>query len=241
MNFRRLRKVIFPAVAVLLSVPGAVRAANHTYNIDTPTTGMLDYGSYDLSFRLISQGGIIPRLTFGVFRIINLGMGWELDKVIGQEDVVVSPPTVFVKIRPFRGGAVLPAFSFGYDGQGYFYDKDRNEYIEEEKGVYFVFGREYFFPGFEINVGANMNDFRTNKVYGFLGASINLEDKFLFIAEYDNVNTFPEARINAGVRFAIVDSLSIDLAGRDIGTSRLSDGTNRPAERIIRLNYNGKF
>jgi len=206
-----------------------------TYIVDTPSVGMLDYGAYDLNFRLFSNGGILTRLDFGVFRIVNLGFGWEVSNVIGTQDMSAAPPEVYLKIKPFSSGLILPDFAFGYDGQGYFYDKNQSAFGQKEKGIFIVFGRELFFSGLNMNCGANMNDFKSNQVFGFINMDLNLEDKLSLLAEYDNINYLPNSRLNAGIRFFITNDLSIDLAGRDIGAS------GRTAERIIRIAYRGKF
>jgi len=214
---------------------GSETASESTYVIDTPTVGMLDYGGYDLNFRLFSDGGILTRLNFGVFQIVNLGFGWELAKVIGTQDITVGPPALYLKIKPFAGGMVMPAFAFGYDGQGYFYDKNLGAFAQKEKGIFFVFGREFFFPGLEMNFGANMNDFKTGRVYGFANMDFNIEEKFYFLSEFDNVNYIPDSRLNLGIRFFITSDLSIDVAGRDLGAA------DRKPERIVRIAYRGKF
>jgi hypothetical protein len=196
---------------------------------------MLDYGAYDLNFRLFSGGGILTRLNFGVFKIVNLGFGWELANVIGTQDISVAPPALSVKIKPFSGGMILPSIAFGYDGQGYFYNKNTNDFTQKERGIFVLFGREFFFPGLELSFGANMNDFKTNTVYGFTNMNINIDDKLYLLAEYDNVNYFPTSRLNLGIRFFITNDLGIDLAGRDIGAA------DRQAERIVSIDYRGKF
>ncbi len=226
------------AAALLVFVFTMVEAAESlepTRIIDTPAVGMLDYGAYDLNFRLFNEGGILTRLDFGVFKIVNVGFGWEVSNAIGSQDITVAPPALSLKIKPFSGGMILPAFAFGYDGQGYSYNKSSGTYTEKEKGIFVVFGREYFFPGFEMNFGANMNDFKTNTIYGFASVNFNLEEKFYFLAEYDNVNYLPDSRLNLGVRFFVTNYLSIDIAGRDMGAS------GRQAERILRIGYLGKF
>ena len=230
------RKILLAGLLLLISslpLHSAVSEASHC--IDSPTVGLLDYGGYDLSFRLFTDGGILTRLNFGVFSIVNLGFGWELTKVIGNQDITVGPPALSLKIKPYAGGMILPAIAFGYDGQGYFYDKTSSKFLQKEKGIFLVFGRELFFPGFELNFGANMNDFEANKVYGFTNMSINLEDKFYFLAEYDNIHYLPASRLNLGVRFFITSDLSIDLAGRDMGAG------DRIAERIVRIAYRSNF
>lgn len=225
--------VLMACIGCLLTAPSL--RAESTYVIDTPNTGLLDYGAYDLSFRLFKEGGLLTRLDFGVFKVVNLGVGWELSHAIGDQNITVSPPALYLKIRPFAGDAVLPAIAFGYDGQGYFYDKDNNQFLQKEKGMFVVIGREIIVPGLDLNLGANMADFKNNTVYGFANLTYNLEDKFMLLTEYDNVNYLPNSRLNLGVRFAITDDLSIDLAGRDIGAA------GRNAERVVRINYLGKF
>lgn len=243
MNIRSRVLSLAALIAVLCVAPVTVRAEDQRSVIDTPTTGMLGYGCYDLNFRLFSGGGILTRLNFGVFKIVNLGLGWEVNNAVGKENVVVGPPTLHLKIKPFAGGMILPAFAIGYDGQGNFYDKDRSEFIEKEKGIFIVFGRETLFPGLEMHFGANMNDFKTNTVFGFANMTINIEDTVVLLAEYDRVNYLPDSRLNAGIRFFVTDDLSIDLAARDIGagTDDADPAKDRRAERIIRVSYTGKF
>jgi hypothetical protein len=230
-----LRGALAAIIVLSMGVIPALHASSEaTYVIDTPTTGMLDYGAYDLNFRLFSEGGILTRLHFGVFKMVNLGFGWEVSRAIGTQNVTVSPPSLFLKIRPYAGGMVLPAFAFGYDGQGYFYDRDRSEYLQKEKGIFLEFGREVLLPGLVLNAGANMADFKNNTVFGFLNASFTIEEKFLFLAEYDNINYLPDSRLNAGFRLFVTDDLGVDVAARDIGAGRT-------AERILRINYVGRF
>ncbi|MBN1622174.1 MAG: hypothetical protein JW871_06250 [Endomicrobiales bacterium] len=231
----RLKKLVFIPWFLVFCFFSSVIYAESTYIIDSPTTGILDYGAYNLDFRLFSEGGVLTRLNFGVFRTINLGFGWEMKKVIGTQDISVSPPALALKIKLYEGGMKLPALVLGYDGQGYFYDNDAEEFTQKEKGIFLVAGRELFFPGFRMNIGGNMADFKTNTLYGFVNASINLEEKFELLMEYDNINCMPKNRLNVGGRIFIADYLSVDLAGRDIGAA------GRDAERIVRINYLGRF
>lgn len=226
---------ILSACMILLGSAAYAAASEQSSVIDTPTTAVLNHGQYNLNFRLFSNGGVLTRLDFGVFKIVTLGLGWELARLIGDQNVTVGPPALYFKVRPYAGGTVMPALALGYDGQGYFYDKDSRNFLQKEKGLFLVAGREVFIEGLELNLGANMNDFGAGKVYGFTSLSMNFDDTFYILGEYDNINYLPDARINAGIRFFVKKSLSIDLAGRDIGAA------GRSAERIARINYTGKF
>ncbi len=209
--------------------------ADSAYLIDTPTKGMIDYGNYNVDFRFFNTGGVLSKLTFGVFKMVNLGVGWEVDQLIGAQTPQAAPPSLYIKIKPFNGGMVLPAFAFGYDGQGYYYNKTLNQFQEKEKGIFIVFGREILVPGLTGNVGANMNDFSQDTLYGFLNLEYEIEEGFRLMAEYDNISYFPQARLNGGIRFYVSEDISIDLAGRDLGSNQ------GPSERIIKIGYNGKF
>jgi hypothetical protein len=245
-----IRKILLLSLVPLFFSMNALAAGgtNETSRvIDTPTTGMIDYGGYNLDFRLFSQGGLLTRLDFGVFKMVNLGFGWELSKVIGTENITVGPPALYLKLRPFEGGAVLPAFAIGYDGQGNFFDKTANEFTQKEKGVFIVFGREIFAPGMDFSVGANMNDFKKNNVFGFTSLAYNVEDKVAFLAEWDRVNYIPDSFVNLGLRIFVTDTLSIDVAGRDIGAYAKAPNANgvlvptRQPERIVKISYTGRF
>jgi len=122
-----------------------------------------------------------------------------------------------------------------YDGQGYYYNRDVNQFQEKEKGIFIVFGREVLVPGLNANIGANMSDFKEDKLYGFMNFDYSIEDKVDLLCEYDNVNYFPTARLNGGVRVFVSEDIFVDLAARDITSS------SGASERIIRIAYKGKF
>jgi hypothetical protein len=224
------------SVLLLCSVPLLASSSELIECIDSPTAGIHDYGAYNINFRMFTGGSILSRMNFGVFKIVNLGFGWELQQLVGNQNITVAPPTLNLKIRPYPGGLFLPALAVGYDGQGNYYDSKTNTFSEKERGVYIVLTRELLIPGFELSAGANINDFQSDTVYGIANLNINMENVFVIMAEYDNIHYAPENRINGGFRFALTDDLSIDLAGRDLaGSGPLAK------ERLIRVNYTGRF
>jgi hypothetical protein len=235
MNILRHRVAIV-CIVLLCAVNLYAKSTELIECIDSPTAGIYDYGAYDINFRLFSGGSMLSRMNFGVFKIVNLGFGWELQQLTGNQNITVAPPTLNLKLRPYPGGIILPALAIGYDGQGYYFNADSNEFGQKARGVYVVLTRELLIPGFELSTGANMNDFKSDVVYGFANLNINLENVFVIMAEYDNIHYGPENRLNGGFRFALTDDLSIDLAGRDLtGTGPLAK------ERLIRIYYTGRF
>ncbi|MFC1500902.1 hypothetical protein ACFL58_00425 [Elusimicrobiota bacterium] len=231
------KKLFFSSFIILLffifSAP-KLNAEVSTYQIDTPTHEMLDYGSYDADFRFFTNGGVLSRFSFGVFDILNLGVGWELENFIGTQSIIISPPSMYFKVKPFEGGMVLPAIAIGYDGQGYFYDKDSGEYAQKEKGLFVVFGREIFFPYFNLNLGFNINDYQESKILSFLNFDYEIEESLMLLVELDDLGSSDDPRFNFGVRFYVAEDLAICIAGRDT----ISD---RAAERIANIKYTGRF
>ncbi|MDR2395981.1 MAG: hypothetical protein LBD57_05220 [Endomicrobium sp.] len=212
-----------------------------TYVVDTPTYGSLSYGSYDFGFRCFSSGNVLSNIDFGVFKFLNIGMSWEIDKLIGYDNIKVAIPTLNVKLKIYEGSMVLPGIAIGYDGQGYFIDTSlKSGYVQKARGLYFVLGREIFFDGFILNIGANVNDFSVVKVYGFINSMIPIFKEIMyFMTEYDNINYFPDARLNWGLKLSLSEYLDVDCIIRDCFGK--DDITRVPNERILKLSYSGKF
>ncbi|MDR1195577.1 MAG: hypothetical protein LBL00_03770 [Endomicrobium sp.] len=221
----------------------SVSLANSLYILDSPTTGILNYGSYDVSFRFFGRGSVQTRLDFGVFKFMYVGIAWELDDFIGNENAKIAVPALSVKIRLYEGNMAWPSFAIGYDGQGYFYDQDYDDdYRQRGKGLYLVAGREVFFEGLNVNLGMNMNNFKEPGVHGFVNAIIPApfaKDTFFFMAEYDNIGYFPDARLNFGLRLTLTEAVDIDFMMRDCWGKEADD--KFPNERVFKVSYSGKF
>ena len=236
-----MRKIICSFIGLLCLI--SVSSANNLYILDSPTTGILNYGSYDVSFRFFSGGSVQTRLDFGVFKFMYIGVAWEVDNFIGNTQTEVAIPALSVKVRLYEGNMTWPSVSFGYDGQGYFIHKDYDDdYMQKGRGFYIVAGREIFFEGLNFNVGINMNDFREPGILGFINTIIPApfaSDSLFFMAEYDNIGYFPDARWNFGLRFNLTDAVDIDFMMRDCWGKDAND--KLPNERVFKVSYTGKF
>ncbi len=217
--------------------------------IDVPTSQTLDKYVFHLDSRLYTDGGTQVQMSFGVHDRITLGTSFLIDGLIGNESKVrMRTPEINVKFRIADGGLYIPSFAIGYEGQGYFYDSDRKEYMEEKKGLYLVASYELL-PLFFLNGGTNISDFDDNRVFAFTGLSWKIKDNnsndiLALMAEYDNLfhHTTSYERLNAGIRFFITSEFSLDLAVRDINYSgTYKNGAKRHAERILQIHYDTRF
>jgi hypothetical protein len=204
--------------------------------VDIPTADILDPSTYAVNFRLYSQGGIAPRLVIGPLKRVNLGVTFDAQRIIGGGDPHMVRPSIYFKLRAFDGTDVLPALALGYDSQAYLYRESAHDFLQKEKGLYFVGSHEIFIPDFELHAGMNINEFENTKIYGFFGATYKIVPSFALLMEYDNIRNGVNNRVNLGGRFWVSSYFNVDLAARNVGR-----GESRGGERIVRLNYTGRF
>lgn len=207
--------------------------------IDIPTAGVLDYSNFNARNRFYNSGGMLLYLNVGVLQNLNLGASFMVDNFIGfTGPVKMVRPEIQIKFRFYDGGYYIPALAIGYDGQGYYYDRDTKKFMQKGKGLYFVGTREVLFPGFMGNIGLNIPDYDEGYLYSFAGFNYNVDDKFNFMLEFDNLfhSDYP-SRTNAGVRINISPNFSVDFALRNIGrNSKFPNGLVNKTERIIQFN-----
>ncbi|MDR1418520.1 MAG: hypothetical protein LBI80_05165 [Endomicrobium sp.] len=217
--------------------------AAKTYVIDTPTHGLLNYGSYDFWFRCFSNGNVIANIDFGVFKPLDIGMFWEIDRLISDNNIKAAIPTLNIKFEIYEGSMTLPGIAIGYSGQGYFVDTSlKSGFVQKARGLYVVLGRELIFDGFMLNVGANVNDFSVVKVYGFINTIFPLFNEVVyFMTEYDNIDYFPNARLNCGLKLSLTEYFDVDCIVRDCFGKDDTTITRIANERILRVTYSGKF
>ena len=215
---------------------------NHTL-IDLPTAYVLDYYSYNVLTRAFSDGGVRMGLMFGVLPNLNIGANFVVEQFIGSSNSAeFLTPTIFAKYRFFDGTESLPGLSVGYDGQGYFYDHNRDEYIQQQKGLYLVTSKEVLTPGFNLHLGVNMPEVSDSKAYIFTGADYTIDDKVTLIAEADNIKTSKTYRFNLGIRVDLRNNFYMDFAVRDlIRNTTLANGIKLKPERIFQLGYQSSF
>ena len=205
--------------------------------VDTPTPEILDPLTYSVNFRFYNQGGIASRLLIGPLKRVNLGLTFDSQNVIGSGNPQLIRPSVYFKLRMFDGSDILPALALGYDSQGELWQQSTKQFLNREKGLYLVAGHEILIPNLEVHLGTNIYDFQnaSQSVGGFVGSTFKITPAFALLAEYDNIHSAPQNRINLGGRYFVAPYFYVDFAARNVGRG------NAGAERIVRLNYTGNF
>ncbi len=232
-----MKKFFFLVIGYWLTVNCPFLSAQAVELIDLPTAEVVDANHFNTNFRLYEGGGILTRMSFGIGKRVNIGISFDLTGFIGSDKVLIQRPELQFKYRFYDGKKNIPALALGYDQQGYRYGLNKNtgeeEYIHREKGLYLAATQEMI-TNTEFHFGLNVHDFPADQFFGFLGASWAPSEDILFLTEIDNIRRFDETRLNLGLRYLNTPNLSIEAAFRNI--TRSTDN-----ERIIRLNYQGKF
>jgi len=238
-----MKKIFIPVFLFLLTLPITCNSA--TEIVETPNTEVIDYYSMDVNFRLYSNGGIVSKLMFGVFKRLNIGCSWDVENLIGTQTPEARQPALHLKFRVYDGSKNFPAFAIGYDGQGYTYNESSSTYLHKEKGIYFVGGMELLIKNLWFHLGTNVNfsSKENNKaeMFGFTSIDYSILDKekkvVSFLVEYDNLfKNSDDARLNAGLRVFPAQNLNIDFLFSDISSPKKYE-----TERILRIDYQTTF
>lgn len=211
--------------------------------IDVPTTAVIDYGGYSTQTRFYSSGGVLEKITFGVFHRLNIGASLNVDRLIGAEKPTrVRAPNVEVKYRFYDGERYFPSLAVGYDGQGYNYNATAKRYNNRHRGFFLAATQEIGVPGLLLHPSFNISDFDSNSIFAAIPWSFNIRDKVSLMLEWDAINNFRNSRFNTGVRAYVTSGLHIDFALRALGQGgQYNDGAPRGPERIVQLKYSGNF
>jgi tetratricopeptide (TPR) repeat protein len=141
-----------------------------------------------------------------------------------------------MKFRAYDGSRRFPALALGYDGQGYFFNKNTHKYDQREKGLYTAASGEVIVPEFVMSGGLNIFDFNNDHIYGFAGMAYTFQNRVGIMFEADNLFHEPrQSRFNIGLRCRITDGFSMDLAKRDLWAA------GRKPENTLRFTYSRSF
>src|SRR5689334_10877868 len=103
--------------------------------IDVPTADILDPMTFSTMFRFYSEGGMVGRFLLGPIKMVNLGISFDAQRVIGGGDPHMITPSVFFKVKPYDGSDYLPAIALGYDNQGMLWKEDTKDFLNPAKDL----------------------------------------------------------------------------------------------------------
>ncbi|MCX7641116.1 MAG: hypothetical protein N2Z20_00595, partial [Elusimicrobiales bacterium] len=159
------------------------------------------------------------------------------DKIIGSDSPVkMVKPEMQIKFRFYDGGYYIPALAIGYDGQGYYYDRNLKKFMQKGKGLYLV-GSKEILAQLMSHGGFNIPDFDDGYLYGFFGLNYNIEDKINLRVELDNLfHSDYNSRFNLGIGINVTSNFILDIAFRNVGRNdKFINGIPEKMERIVQF------
>lgn len=226
---------LFLLVPIAYCLLPAFLSAQPVELIDIPTAEVIEANHYSANFRLYQDGGVLTHAIFGVGKRVNIGISFDYTRFIGDQDALIREPKFQFKFRFYDGSKNLPALALGYDSQPYCYDTNNKKYWYPQKGVYLVTSREVF-SSTELHLGLNIYDFETNQFLWFFGFSWTAAEDVIIFTEVDHIHKLDKKPYtNLGLRYLHTPNLSIEVSARDLTEAE------KKWERIMRINYQGKF
>ena len=175
--------------------------------VSIPTAGTLPRGSFTLESLLITDGGMVPRLSVGFTDNFSFGVSFGVQNLIGgnKPSINKTTPEVQIKYRIFDESEKMPALVYGLDtqGRGLYHAVDSisthgisdstvtlNRYDQKAWGMYMVMSKNWNFLGnlglhAGISKSLSENDDRDKDINVFFGIDKELNRSFSLLVEYD--------------------------------------------------------
>jgi hypothetical protein len=234
----------FMIAAAVLTAPslwakGELASSPTNYEmVEAPTAYTLMHGGYDLVMRVYENGGLFLRANIGFKDFFMFGFSANATNVIGQGEIQVQTPRLFLKVRPLDQKSSPVALAVAWDDRGYGGEVDGRFSPGLQKGFYVAVSRE--FPGvgyLQLHGGVNavkFDRFDSGTDLGvFAGTSFAVAPPLMFNFELDKIiNSFWQ--FNANIVYNVDNPLRVGFDFREINNgSRFS--------RILRVQYQGFF
>ena len=170
--------------------------------VSIPTAGTLPRGSFTLESLLITDGGMVPRLSVGFTDNFSFGVSFGVQNLIGENKPSFNKttPEVQIKYRVFDESEKMPALLYGLDtqGRGNYTDtlitpRDTltlNRYDQKAWGIYMAMSKNWNLLGNlglhgGINKSFSENSDGDKDINYFLGIDKELNRSFSLLVEYD--------------------------------------------------------
>jgi hypothetical protein len=206
--------------------------------VEAPTAYTLMHGGYDLITRVYENGGLFLRANIGFKEFFMFGFSANATNVIGQGEIQVQTPRLFLKIKPLDQKASPVALAVAWDDRGYGTEIAGRFSPGLQKGFYAVVSHEFQEFGFvQVHGGVNavkFDHFDSGTDLGaFAGTSFAVAPPLMFNFEFDKIiNSFWQ--FNANIVYNVDNPLRVGFDFRDINNGgRFS--------RILRVQYQGFF
>ena len=234
---------------IMASAPVRAQMVQPYKLVDGHTAGVLGKGYYDVDFRIYVSAdryegtGLLSGFSVGVTPRLSLGLSYGGEGLIGYGDHVRwnSYPGIMVKYRLFEESYATPAFTLGFDNQGYGGPADTlrfgyDGYVFKSPGFFLALSKNYLMfdviqIGFHATANYSLEDMDNVKWPNALGGlDIGINDELAIHAEYDfalndisgeeykkDIYAHPlYGYLNVGLRWAFTSNFHIEFDVKDV-------------------------
>ncbi|MBD23642.1 MAG: hypothetical protein CMG46_01345 [Candidatus Marinimicrobia bacterium] len=212
--------------------------------VSMPTAGTLPKGVFSLETLLMKDGGVLPKMLFGISDRFTFGVSFGIQQFIGVGDISKnkSAPEVQMKYRLYDETDIRPAIVLGLNtqGKGKYFDRSGFERYEQKAlGVYLMASRNWNALGnlgfhFGINKNTFENSDRDEDINLFFGIDKEINDSFSLLMEYNfardddeishdncsenciDIERLGKGYLNAGLRWSATENLMLEINVNDI-------------------------
>jgi len=200
--------------------------------VDNPLPQILEHGEYMITFRYEPGGLMVPKVKFGLWDRISLGIGYGLSGIVGYGDISISEPKPWVDLRAMIYDNELFTSIVGYDNEPYDSLTSKDIYLSFGYHAPLIFG--YFLTSMAFNYSTLKRglDFSSSN-YILIG-----ETHYLFL-EYtlgSNNDSAQRNYVNAGFR-EMIGPFGVEIDFKNLFLSPPHNGIGRQIKVIYREHF----
>ena len=191
--------------------------------VSMPTAGTLPKGVFALETLLMKDGGILPKMLFGITDKFTFGVSFGIQQFIGVGTMEKnkSAPEVQMKYRLYDETSTMPAILLGLNtqGKGSFINRTGFERYEQKAlGLYVMASRNWDALGnLGFHFGINKNDNDINQSFSLLlEYNFARDDDEINDSDPDLILRTGKGYLNAGLRWSATDNLMLEINVNDI-------------------------
>lgn len=220
--------------------------------INAPTAGTLPRGCFNIAIRVYNNGGLLSSTSIGLSSRFQIGMSYGASGIISDYEADENPSIEFnVKLRLIDESYYLPAFSIGFNSQGYgAYLDDRERYTYKSKGFFGAISRSFYMKDVAMGGHAGINYSLENEldddkeVTFFVGLDARFAYNIGFLMEYDLAINDDRSSVgyakgrgyfNLGIKWMYSENLELEFILSDILQNR--HGEELTVGRELRITY----
>ncbi len=244
---KNIANILVMGILLAASTLSAQPLLEHRRLVDAPTAALLDRGSYSIEMRMFANGGLLSSVNIGITHRFMIGMSYGGENVIGEGDVNLNPePGILARVRVVDETMRMPAFTIGFESQGFGpYNSQFERYETKSRGLYVVGSKNYaVMYNLGLHGGVNWSlehGDKDKEIDVFVGAEVSFNREFHAFIEYDFANNDNEVDLrfgsgrgylNGGIQWIFADQLYLQFNAKNM----FENGPNR-VRREFKIGY----